>query len=150
VKNRRLINIKAIVVGFLSDFVASHVFRILLLILATIIIAGKGYEGDDLEKMLLSVIKETPFRIFSFAAALGFTMLGGYIAGRLAGGGELFHAGAVGIIRIVLSLFFSPLHFTWHNLLAFILILPAAIIGGNIAKERRLKGQGDGPALPGE
>lgn len=137
-EKKGLISIKAIIVGFLSDFVASTVFSILLSFLAAIIIAGKGYGGEELEKMLFTVMKDTPYRLFSLVAGLGFTMLGGYIAARLAKNGEIFHAGAVGVLNIIFGLYFLPLHFTWYNLLAFTLILPAAVIGGKIAKERRL------------
>jgi len=142
-KRKGLVNIKAIAAGFVADFAASTIFSILLSLLAVVILAGKGYSGDDLEKMLLSVINDAPYRIFSLVAGLGFTLVGGYIAGRLAGVGELFHAGAVGILNILFGLFFLDLHYSWLQALAFVLVLPAALIGGNIAKQRRL-GSADG------
>jgi len=148
-KTGSLVNIKAVVAGFVSDFVASYVFTILLSLLAAFIIAGKGYEGEDFERMLLSVMKGVPYRTFSLVAGLGFTMMGGYIAARLANGGELFHSGAVGILNIIFGLFFINMNIAWYNFIAFILVLPAAVMGGNIAKQRRL-GQDNLPSVPEE
>lgn len=138
-KKSGLINIKAITAGFVADFVASTLFSIALSLLAVFIIAGKGYEGDDLERMLHSVMNDVPYRTFSLVAGLGFTLLGGYIAGRLARGGEIFHSGVVGVLNIIFGLFFINRHFTWYYAVAFVLVLPAALIGGNLAKQRRLK-----------
>ena len=131
------ISIKAMVLGFLADVVGSMVFSIAFPLLLAIILAATGYSGDQLEPRLLEVVQSGPYIMLSLITGLGFTMLGGYVAGRLARSGEYFHSGGVGLLNILFGLFIIR-HFTaWYNILAFALVFPAAVMGGHLAKKKK-------------
>ncbi|MDT8318038.1 MAG: hypothetical protein RQ824_08625 [bacterium] len=132
------INIKAIFIGFVSDFVASAVFGIALSFFMAVVLAMKGYKDAELEKSLITLLDGTTYRILSIIVGLGFTMMGGYLAGRIARSGEYFHSGAVGLLNVIFGLFFIGMYTTWYSVTAFLLVLPAAVIGGDMARKRRL------------
>lgn len=132
------VNIKAIIIGFVSDFVASTVFGITLSFFMAVILAMKGYKDAELESSLIKLLDGTTYRILSLIVGLGFTMMGGYLAGRIAKSGEYFHSGAVGLLNVLFGLFFIGMYFTWYSIIAFLLVLPAAIMGGDMARKRRL------------
>lgn len=132
------VNIKAIIIGFASDFVASTIFGITLSFFMAVVLAIKGYKDAELESSLIKLLDGTAYRILSLIVGLGFTMMGGYLAGRIAKGGEYFHSGAVGLLNVLFGLFFIGMYFTWYSIIAFLLVLPAAIMGGDMARKRRL------------
>lgn len=132
------VNIKAIFIGFASDFAASTIFGIALSFFMAVVLAIKGYKDAELETQLISLLDGTTYRILSLIVGLGFTMMGGYLAGRIAKSGEYFHSGAVGLLNVFFGLFFIGLYFTWYSVIAFSLVFPAAIIGGDMARKKRL------------
>lgn len=132
------VNIKAIIIGFASDFVASIIFGIALSFFMAVVLAIKGYKDAELETQLIGLLDGTTYRILSLIVGLGFTMMGGYLAGRIAKNGEYFHSGAVGLLNVFFGLFFIGMYFTWYSVIAFLLVFPAAIIGGDMARKRRL------------
>lgn len=132
------VNIKAIFIGFVSDFVASTIFGIALSFFMAVVLAMKGYKNAKLETQLIGLLDGTTYRILSLIVGLGFTMMGGYLAGRIAKSGEYFHSGAVGLLNVFFGLFFIGMYFTWYSVIAFLLVFPAAIIGGDMARKKRL------------
>jgi hypothetical protein len=73
-------------------------------------------------------------------AALGATctVFGGYAAARVAGRLELEHAALVGVGGIVIGAVMAPSVGAamplWYTTAAFLLVLPAALLGGQIAR----------------
>lgn len=131
-----LLNVKAILLGFIADFVASTLFGIVSSFLAALTLSAKGFKKTELEARLIELFYSEPYLIFGVAAGLGFTVMGGYVAGRISKSGEYFHSGAVGILNMLLGLFFIDKHSAWYNITALLLAIPAAIMGGRIAKSR--------------
>ena len=134
---RNSISIKAILLGFVTDVVGSMAFSIAFPLLLAIILSMTGYSGDRLEPRLLEVVKSKPYVMLSVLSGLGFTLLGGYVAGRLAKSGEYFHSGVVGLLNILFGLFIIGLLKEWYQILAFILVFPAAVVGGHLAKQKK-------------
>jgi len=132
------VNIKAISIGFASDFVASTIFGITLSFFMAVVLAIKGYRDAELESSLIRLLDGTTYRILSLIVGLGFTMMGGYLAGRIAKSGEYFHSGAVGLLNVLFGLFFIGMYLSWYSVAAFLLVLPAALMGGDMARKRRL------------
>ena len=132
------VNIKAIFIGFVSDFAASTIFGIALSFFMAVVLAIKGYKDAELETQLIGLLDGTTYRILSLIVGLGFTMMGGYLAGRIAKSGEYFHSGAVGLLNVFFGLFFIGMYFSWYSVIAFLLVFPAAIIGGDMARKKRL------------
>lgn len=132
------LNIKAIIIGFAADFAASTIFGIALSFFMAVVLAVKGYRDAELEKTLIALLDGTTYRILSLIVGLGFTMMGGYMAGRIARSGEYVHSAAVGLLNLLFGIFFIGMYLSWSSVIAFLLVLPAAIMGGDMARKRRL------------
>jgi hypothetical protein len=71
---------------------------------------------------------------------LGFTILGGLAAGRIAGEGEILHGALIGIPSLILGLAFGGSEPTWFQLTSLILVVPAGALGGLLAAVRSKRG----------
>lgn len=76
---------------------------------------------------------------------LGFTLIGGYVAGRKAGHAEILHGAVIAGMGLVLGLFSRgadlPL---WYEIISFAAAVPTGMAGGYIAREKNA-----GEKLPG-
>jgi len=71
---------------------------------------------------------------------LGFTLIGGYVAGRTAGRLEILHGAVVAGIGLVLGLFFrEPGLPLWYEMVSFAAVIPLGLAGGYIAREGNVK-----------
>ena len=71
---------------------------------------------------------------------LGFTLIGGYVAGRTAGRSEILHGAIVAGIGLVLGLFFrEPGLPLWYEIVSFAAVIPIGMTGGYIAREDNAK-----------
>jgi len=71
---------------------------------------------------------------------LGFTLIGGYVAGRTAGRLEILHGAIVAGIGLVLGLFFrEPGLPLWYETISFAAVIPIGMAGGYIAREGNVK-----------
>jgi hypothetical protein len=119
---------KAILFGFLADTIGT-------LAIATILIlamAAAGLSADDITARMHGSSGLLLMLIFG----LGFTFIGGYVAGRTAGQAEILHGVVVALIGLVLSLFFReaglPL---WYETVSFAAMIPMGMAGGYFARE---------------
>ena len=143
----RMVNIVAIILGFISDTVATFIFTFLCAVAVSIIMSSQGVEGPALEAKLQEFLTGREFLLFSTLSGLGFTMMGGYVAGRIAKQGELFHAGAVGFINILFGLYFMSHYPSWY-VIVVLLVIPAALIGGDKAKRFNRRNKDRIPQAP--
>jgi putative membrane protein (TIGR04086 family) len=77
--------------------------------------------------------------ITNIILALGFTFLGGYIAGRIAKHSEVLHGGIVGAVGIIIGFIIivamsSPIR--WPEIVCFVGIIPIGMGGGCVARTR--------------
>jgi putative membrane protein (TIGR04086 family) len=77
--------------------------------------------------------------ITNIILALGFTFLGGYIAGRIAKHSEVLHGGLVGAVGIIIGFIIivamsSPIR--WPEIVCFVGIIPIGMGGGCVARTR--------------
>ena len=123
----RAVSIKAVILGFLADTVASTVGSIPVGIWY-VMTSG----SQSLEQMLEGM--STSALILSLSLAIGLlgTALGGYVAGLVAKAHQLLNASCVGILGIVFSLFFTG-YPTWFNVAGYTLTIPAAMLGGKLS-----------------
>ena len=139
-KARPLVNVFAIVAGFACDFVGTYAFNFVVAIIMVLFMKSRGIEGEALESGLNQFMSGNAYCMFSILIGFSFTMLGGYIAGRVAKHGELFHAGAVGVINVLFSLYFMEVYPAWYWLVVF-MVIPVAIFGGYNAKKYNTAGR---------
>ena len=64
------------------------------------------------------------------------TVLGGYVAARIAKTRYYANAGVIAGLGILIGVLTAKEYPFWFNVVGFILVLPAALLGGHLAKPR--------------
>jgi hypothetical protein len=125
---------KAVLIGAAADLGGSTIAGIVLVIVFSVTAGpGQGSAEDVLGRLALS----WPFLMTSMIVGGAFTVLGGYVAGRLARHSFLRHALAAGVLSLVLGIvFFGGDDGPYAGLIAIVgygLHLPLAVLGGWVA-----------------
>ena len=132
--------VKAVAYGVLTDLVGTTVAGVALLIVFSTILLGQGHTPDSLATELLD---SSTYMVVSLGVGLSFTVLGGYVAARVANRREYWHALIVGIIVLVMGELMVSADPTSMPLsiriVGDLLVVPAALFGAHLrrtAKER--------------
>ena len=124
------IRIDAVIVGAIVDNMTTMSVMLLLM-------SGLASTGIPQEEAM-NRMKSLSGMLLGLIIGLGCTMLGGYVAGRMAKKSELLHGALVAAIGMTLALLFQekglPL---WYDIAGFLGMLPAGIAGGYLARQRR-------------
>jgi hypothetical protein len=128
------INSKAVLVGWGIDIAATTVFMTGLTIFIEVSYAISGEQAQD-------IYNSKDFLVYSLIFGLLFTLVGGYVAARLAGRKEVLHSMTVGILSILTGLACTQIGSSqeipgWYNTISYIAAIPAAIFGGFIRARR--------------
>ncbi|WP_332776379.1 hypothetical protein [Polaromonas sp.] len=75
-----------------------------------------------------------PYLTGSVIIGLLITVLGGYLAARIAKREAYLNSGMLGVVGVVIGLFLAEGLPLWFNAVAFLLTIPAALLGGHLAK----------------
>ncbi|MFQ5946918.1 MAG: hypothetical protein ACE5NC_11855 [Anaerolineae bacterium] len=130
------ISFKAILIGALADVGGSIVTGIVAAAILGISLARQGVPESDIEARLIQTLQNPAVLVGILVVGLGFDFLGGFIAGRIAKRGEVMHAGMAGVLALLLALLLfgsdTPM---WFNAVAFLLIVPTSMLGGQAAKQ---------------
>ncbi len=126
---------KAIMIAMLLSLALDVVGGMVLLALF-----GDGLDPnlppEQLNAAILVVLQGTGFLLASLVYGTATTVLGGYIAARLARAYPYFNALAVGVLGIVLGLLLSSGAPWWLDALGYLTAVPAALLGGHLALRR--------------
>jgi peptidoglycan/LPS O-acetylase OafA/YrhL len=135
----RTVNLKAVVIGSLVDLIGGSVAgAVALLAFSSVVLRARGVPADQV-KLYYEAIA---FKVCGFAFSLSFSVLGGFVAARIAKRRELVHAGATGLVRIAVSLLVLAISRDatrlpiWHWVLIYVTVLPAALLGGYLGHLR--------------
>lgn len=132
---------KAILLGSATDLVGSAIAGVALVVVFSVL-GGSGEGGA--EAALERLGQSWPFLLISMVVGGGFTVLGGYVAGRIARHSFLKHALAAGGLSLALGiLLFRSDDGPYSGIVAILgygLHLPLALLGGWLAW-RRLSGR---------
>ena len=124
------IKLKAVIVGAVADN-AGTLFAMNLL---AALLSLTGLSEDE----VMGRLKSTSGMLLGLIIGLGCTVLGGYIAGRIARKAERTHGALVAVIGMVIALIFrdsgDPV---WFDIVGFACMLPAGMAGGWLAQKRR-------------
>lgn len=134
------LNWKAIAFGVLADIFATGLMSLLLFVVLGARLAGPGVSGDLLEQTLLA---SNTYLALSFVGGLSCTVLGGFVAARIAGRLEYYHGLFTGLGVLVfgeLMMLNAPTEYALAlRLLGDALLIPAALWGAHLRK-RALQG----------
>lgn len=132
--DKKGISIKAIVLGFLTDAGGSIVVGIAYGIVLAVCMIIKGTPPEKIGAQLTGPMLFIPSLFIGF----GFTLLGGFVAGRVAKRSEVLHGaivGALGIPWCFLDVGAFPL---WFTIVSCVGLAPTGMAGGYLAKPKRL------------
>ena len=129
------INIKALMLGVLADEGGSLTTGAILGVITGIVLASKGVQQNEIQTYLHSPFVLIP----SLIIGLGFTVLGGFVAGRVSKSNEVLHGGIVGFITIFFGILFWTTLPLWFKIIPFTTNVPFGMLGGRIAETTREK-----------
>ena len=128
------ISIKAVLLATLAVFGVDILSSFFL----SSLFGGPGLDSSLTDEQLKAAVQVLfqDVRYLSLGLLLGTasTVLGGYLAARLARGLPYFNALAFGALGLILSIATSGDLPLWFKLVGFAVSLPAALLGGHIAK----------------
>jgi hypothetical protein len=94
---------------------------------------------EQMRQAFLVLFQDSRYLVLALLLGTASTVLGGYLAARLAGGVPYFNALAFGAVALLMSLLTSGDLPTWFKVVGYGLTLPAAVLGGHMAKLRMEK-----------
>ena len=131
------INLRAIILASLAVFGVDLVSTFLLLSL----FGGSAFDPSNTDEQIqaaLQVLLQDPrYLACTLVFGTASTVLGGFLAARIARTVPYFNALAFGLSGLLLSAFaVDPNAPAWFKVIGFGLTLPAALFGGYLAKQR--------------
>jgi hypothetical protein len=123
------IKLKAIVVGVLVDNIGT-MFIMMLLMTALV---SQGLSQEE----VIARLKSSSGLLLNLIIGLGWTCLGGYVAGRIARQSEILHGSLVAGAGMVLALLLRESGLPpWYDIIGFVGMLPAGMLGSLMARQR--------------
>ncbi len=131
------IDIKAVILAFIAEICAD---LIVLRILFSIF--GRGLLGPDMSEAeflaaIDTVIAKGDYQFAAFVCGMATTVLGGYLAARLAKGFPYYNGLAIGVVGVVFVLAVGGGSPFWLTVVGLLLTIPASIYGAHLAKKYR-------------
>lgn len=139
------VQIRPIIIGAVVDYIATHVLILLYLIVYYIKdpLEKGGLPEEAIEKALKEMLSSREALLALIVIGALCTVLGGYVAGRLAKAEEVKHGALVGAVSLIVGVLQtgmagegSPVPY-WHELLGYVLAIPAGALGGSLARGQR-------------
>lgn len=131
-KKIRRLKFKAVLFGFLVDTIGT-------LVIATVLFAAMSTAGLS-ENEIAARMHGISGLLLMLIFGLGFTLVGGYVAGRTARQEEILHGAAVAGLGLVLGLFLrEPGLPLWYEAFSLAAMIPAGMAGGFLAREGKTK-----------
>jgi hypothetical protein len=135
---------KAVLFGVTTDLFGTTIAGMVLLVLFSGMLVAQGQAPEDITPMLL---QSNQYLFLSLVVGLSFTVLGGYVAARVANHLEYRHGLIVGVIVLVIGEIMvsgdpngMPLSI---RVIGDLLVVPAALLGAHLrrAAKRRARTQ---------
>jgi hypothetical protein len=133
--NLNKVSIKAFIVGAVVD----NTVTFFLMNLLAAALMSTGISEDE----VMARMKSTNGMLLGLILGPGCTVLGAYVAGRIAQRAERLHGALVAVAGMMVALIFrdsgTPV---WFDIAGFVLMLPAGLGGGYLAEARRKAREG--------
>ncbi len=132
----RGIHIKAVILGIAADLAATIAAMMAVMTSLGIGAGAEVLSEEESRRLIESTFQEPRYLLLGGLLGLLGTMIGGYVAAKLADAAPLLNAACVGLFGVVLGIFLigeSPL---WFGVIGILLTLPAAVAGGVLWRNR--------------
>jgi len=93
---------------------------------------GEGGSEQQVKEAMQAAISSLAFLLPSMVLGSLTTVVGGYLAARIAKSYPYFNALALGLLGAAFGLLFWPQYPIWFNLLSLVLVVPAALLGAHL------------------
>ena len=130
----------AVAIGLAVDVLGTELFSVVASFILGVSMAIQGATQEE----IMQSFSAMPFRIFFFISGLIFTLIGGYVAARVAKNREYLHGLYLGIASLITSALLialldsqTPLSF---DLAYMVLAVPAALTGAHLRKAHKRSG----------
>lgn len=130
------LSIKGILLGVLTDIGGSTIAGIILMVIFGSSLVTEQMTEQELNEAILAMAQGKGFMITSFIVGLFFTILGGYVAARVAKKGVYLNSGMVGVIGLILGVLYAGETALWLDVAGIISVIPAALLGGYLARSK--------------
>jgi hypothetical protein len=135
------ISVRAVVLASLAVFGVNIIVGFILINLFGGPTFGSGMTDEQMRAALQVLFQDARYLTYALICGTASTVLGGYLAARLARTVPYFNALAFGVLTLTVDLLTAGDVPTWFKVMGFGLTLPAALLGGHIAKVRTLSGK---------
>ena len=130
------IDLRAIVIAFFAELAIDMlVVQVLLMIFGHDIFTS-GMSAEEVQKAIDTIVAKGSYVFASFVTGMSTTVLGGYLAARLAKGFPYYNGLGIGVVGVVFVLSFATDGPLWFTILGVLLTIPASIYGAHLATKR--------------
>ena len=132
----KTLNPKAILIGCLVDWLGTLAFDLFFVITTGMMAGVRGLNLEETGAALTAWYHSVPGIGFSFLCGLGFTLLGGFVAAKIANAGNLLNSALVGAVGILLGLILTFEVFPHSEVpkaisyLSILVSIPVSVLGG--------------------
>lgn len=98
--------------------------------------ARPGMSAQEMSEARIAASRSTRVLLSSLVPGTLSTILGGYVAARVAKHNHYLNAAVIGAVGVVVGAATAESYPLWFNALAFLTVLPASVLGGHIARPR--------------
>jgi hypothetical protein len=128
------ISIRAIVLATLAVIGVDIVTGVLLTLLFGGPVLGSEMSDEQLRAVQQALLQDIRYLTFLLILGTASTVLGGYLTARMAGSVPYFNALAFGVLGVILGFIGAGEVPTWVKVIGLLLTVPAALLGGHLAK----------------
>jgi hypothetical protein len=130
------LSIKGILLGVLTDTGGNTIAGIVLMVIFASSRITPDMSEQEINDAILALAQGGGFLLASLIVGLGFTILGGYVAARVAKKGIYQNSATVGAIDMLLGILFTSASARWFDIAGFLIVIPAALLGGHLARKQ--------------
>lgn len=130
------ISVRAVVLASLAVIGVDIIWNFLLISLFGGPTFSSEMTDEQIRRALQVLFQDARYLTFALIFGTASTILGGYLAARLARSVPYFNALAFGILGLTLNVLTSSDLPIWSKIIGFGFTVPAALLGGHIAKQR--------------
>ena len=128
------VNYRAVVIAVIASLGLDLVAAVTLAAFLGDVPSGPEVTKEQREVAVAALIASQSYQLASLVLGTLSTIIGGYLAARMARSLPYMNSFAFGLVGIVISAISAGDMPLWFNIVGFTILLPAALFGGHLAK----------------